>query len=102
MSVARSGRVCSTQEMVRQMFYFLQGWRRKAGCVLLVTAWVLSIGWIRSFTTADIVVVPPITAISGNGELELEIRQLVVSVLGHRSLSIRKWRPKRTAKTLGV
>jgi len=33
---------------------FFHGWRRKAGCVALVTACVFASGWVRSFWLCDV------------------------------------------------
>ena len=37
---------------------FFQGWRRKIGCVTLVMAFVLVLGWIRSFYVEDFIDLP--------------------------------------------
>ena len=58
---------------------FFKGWRRMVGCVALVLALTLMAGWIRSFRTEDIVLVPLswhgryITMDSIRGEVELEL-----------------------------
>jgi len=37
---------------------FFRGWKRKAGCVTLVTACLLMAGWVRSLGNAELIGVP--------------------------------------------
>ena len=52
-SFVGKNRVCSVGE-------FFKGWRRKAGLVTLVIACVVAIGWMRSYTTKEEVLIPAI------------------------------------------
>jgi len=53
------------------MWEFFHSWRRKAGCVALVMALVLLVGWIRSFSITEIIVITPIAAVSKRSGLEI-------------------------------
>lgn len=39
------------------MHEFFRGWKRKTGCVTLAMACVLTVGWIRSYDTEDVITV---------------------------------------------
>ncbi|MDB5348223.1 MAG: hypothetical protein JWP89_6600 [Schlesneria sp.] len=40
------------------MYTFFHGWRRKLGCVALVTACVFAVAWVRSFFIWDVLTFP--------------------------------------------
>jgi hypothetical protein len=56
---------------------FFRGWRRKAGCVMLAMACLLTAAWIRSFALHDVVAIPLWNSytyvVSVNGDFAVEL-----------------------------
>lgn len=62
---------------------FFRGWRRKTGCVTLVVACLLMVGWMRSRANLDTVSVPIFNRLHLLGSVNGELAWLSVDWLGY-------------------